>query len=378
MLGISLWIGSLAWTGFIMLETVLDPARSEAVADALLDDPAVHDQLVDNIAAGVEASLPAGAPVDRAAVEDAAETALDSPEVEALLRSAFVDTHRAFLGEGEAPDSIDGAAFGTAARDALVSERPELDGVLPAAPSLEVPLPTERVPDLGPVRRGLETGVPLLAAVAAAGAVAALLVTSNRPAILRRAGIWAIGLSSIILLVGFGIPALARRVFPDQAEVVAALVAALAGASRGPALVLAGAGLAGILVSFVWRPASSAMTADPAPARRASPSRGHAAPSKQRGRRTVHGGVPSRAPRLPSAPPSRPPTRPPPPRPDPTAVRPAGSPSRSPAGPAPTRVDASPTRGRRWVDGVGWVLDPSEHIPAEARWVAGVGYVVDP
>jgi hypothetical protein len=29
------------------------------------------------------------------------------------------------------------------------------------------------------------------------------------------------------------------------------------------------------------------------------------------------------------------------------------------------------------VEGVGWVLGPSEPIPPQARWVPGVGYVVD-
>ncbi len=381
MLGISLWIGSLAWTGFIMLRTVLDPGRSEAVADALLEDPAVHDQLVDNIAGGVQAALPAGAPVARADVEAAAETALDSPEVEALFRSALVDTHQAFLGEGEPPDSIDGSVFGAAARDALVAERPELDGVLPASPSLEVPLPTERVPDLGPVRRALETAVPLLAGVATIGALLALLVTSNRPAMLRRAGIWAIGLSSIILLVGFGVPAMARNLFPDQAAVVAALVAALAGASRGPALTLAGAGLAGVLASLVWRPAAAAVAKEPPPRRRDATPRRPPPPASQRRRRTVHGGTPTRAPRPPSGPPRRPPVRPP-----------TAPPMRlSPSGPEPTMVQPSTDRrptppqgtppgreGRRWVEGVGWVVDASGHIPEGARWVAGVGYVVDP
>ena len=55
-LGLSLWIGSLAWSGFVMTRTVLDPGRSEAVAEALLDNDAVRDQLVANIAGGIEAT----------------------------------------------------------------------------------------------------------------------------------------------------------------------------------------------------------------------------------------------------------------------------------------------------------------------------------
>jgi hypothetical protein len=55
----------------------------------------------------------------------------------------------------------------------------------------------------------------------------------------------------------------------------------------------------------------------------------------------------------------------------------------------PTRSDHDPTRSphdptrveggggdRRWVEGVGWVVESSS-IPPDARWVPGVGYVVD-
>ena len=238
LLGISLWTGSLAWSAFVMTHTVLDPDRSEHVADALLEDDAVRDRMASNIAGGVEAALPPGTPVDRAALDAGAQAALASPEVEALVRDAMVQTHRAFVGEGEVPGSI--------------------DGVVPGAPAVEVPLPTERVPDLGPVRRALLAAAPVLALLAAAGTVLALVVTDDRRGVVRRAGRWAVGLSAVVLLVAYGVPALVREVAPDQAEVVAALVGALAATTRGPAMVLGAAGVAGLLLSLVWRPARAA------------------------------------------------------------------------------------------------------------------------
>jgi hypothetical protein len=55
----------------------------------------------------------------------------------------------------------------------------------------------------------------------------------------------------------------------------------------------------------------------------------------------------------------------------------------------PTRSDHDPTGSphdptrvedgggdRRWVEGVGWVIETSS-IPPGARWVPGVGYVVE-
>ncbi|MGK2929728.1 MAG: hypothetical protein ACSLFO_09150, partial [Acidimicrobiales bacterium] len=302
LLGISLWIGALAWSGFVMTRTVLDPGRSEDVAEALLEDDAVRAQLVDNIAAGIQAGLPDGARVEEGTLEAGAERALESPEVEVLVLAAMVRSHRAFLGEDDAaPDAIDGGEFGSAARRSVVDARPELDGLLPPSPSLEVELPTERIPDVGPVRRGLLTAVPVLALVAAVGALLALLVTTDRPGVIRRAGFWAVSLSAFVLLFAYGVPALAREVAPAQAQVVAALVGALAAATRWPALVLAGAGIAGILGSLLWRPgarliATPAGGPAPGPRRRGrEPRRDLPAPA----RRPASAPSPSRGPRQP-------------------------------------------------------------------------------
>lgn len=380
-----------------MTRTVLDPGRSEAVAEALLENDAVRDQLVANIAGGIEATLPPDAPVDRVTIETAARTALESPQVEALFLDAFVRTHQAFLGEGEAPESIDGGAFGAAARDALVQSRPELDSVLPAAPSVPVPLPTDRLPNLGGVRSFLLAAIPVLAAVAAAGTLLALLVTSNRPAVIRRAGFWAIGLSAFILAFAYGIPALAEAWAPDQAEIVAALIGALAAATRGPAVALGAAGVAGLLLSLVWKAAPAIAGAGGEPVQRnvgrggrtvrATPPRGRDIPRPHRPAQPAPRSAPPapqahRAPDGPGVrrPPVDDPTRgfgdhrptaatPPV---DATRVHGAATDAAGQGAPAPRTRE-----GARWVNGTGWVHDGVGDIPADAKWVPGVGYVLE-
>ncbi|HEU5084535.1 MAG TPA: hypothetical protein VFU14_14420 [Acidimicrobiales bacterium] len=385
-LGISLWLGSLAWTGFILTRTVLDPDRSRQVAEDLYEDEAVRDQLVENIADGVEAALPPGT-VPRATVEAGARQTLESPAVEALFVDAFVQTHAALLGEGEAPEALDAGAFGSAARESLVAAHPELAPFLPEAPQLAIPLPTERVPDLGPVRDVVVAAVPVLALLSAAGALLALLVTSNRPAVVRRAGVWAMGLAAVVLAFAYGVPALVRELAPDQAEVVAALVGAMAASTRVPALVLGATGLAGVVLSAVWRAAPARSPSPPPPPVTSPPRRRRAAggspplpPRRQRQdlERPPRGAPRPRSPRSAPAPaaggrsgPVEAPTRvqPAPPRQPPTA-----SPRPSAGTPDVTRIELP---GRRWVDGVGWVVDTSVgEIPADARWVPGVGYVV--
>lgn len=392
LLGISLWIGSLAWSGFLMTETVLNPDRSEDVARALLDDDAVRAQLVDNIAGAVDPAVP----VDRSVVEEGAETALASPLVEALFFDAFVRSHRAFLGEGDPPRSIDGTAFGVNARQALVDGRPELAGVLPEAPSVEIPLPTQRIPNLGPVRRGLETAVPVLAIVAALGASLALFVTTDRPGVVRRAGFWAIGLSAVVLVVAFGVPALAQEVAPDQSRVIAALVGALAKTLRGPALLLAGAGAAGVAFSLFWRPGRASATApvaSNAPSRRAPtsprrPRRDLPTPGRRPPATTTNTTLAPMRPDADAPTTIRPAVTSPAPGPDPTRVEGTDAPGTADrgagdAGPAdptwaePVTSSSTQRRNARWVGGVGWVHEGPDPVPAGAKWRAGIGYVLE-
>ena len=391
LLGISLWIGSLAWSGFVMTRTVLDPGRSQAVAEALLDNDAVRAQLVANIAGGIEAGLPDGARVDRATLEAGATQALDSPAVRTLVLDAFVRTHQAFLGEGEAPRSIDGGAFGAAARQAVIDRNPQLAGLVPEAPSFEVPLPTKHIPNLGPVRRGLLTAVPVLAGIATIGAgprcwsprigpVSSVGPGSGRSACRR---------SSCCSPSGFrrwrsrSRPRRPRSSLPSSRRSLPPPVDPL-----WPWLAPA------------W-PACWCRWCGSRPRRWLHPNRCPTRPRCGRVVRSLAGRerrdlpVPGRRPGAAAAlrnrttdphpilrastPPSSvdpsAPTRAQPIVTDATRVNPtvdqaAGQP-RSGPGSSETRHNA------RWVDGVGWVHEGPDAIPESARWVPGVGYVLD-
>ncbi len=395
-LSVSLFVGTLAWSGFVALRTVLDADRSQAVAEELYDDPMVRDQLAKNIATAVGATIADDVPISQAQLNTAAKAALDSPAIEVLVVDAFVATHRAFLGEGEAPESLDAGAFGAAARDALVAQQPALDAVLPPSPQFEVPLPTDRVPNAGPIRDFLERAVPVLALVSTVGILFALVATSDRPAVLRRAGFWAIGASALFLVFAFGVPWAGRQFAPDQSAVIATIVGSLAATTRGPALAMAMAGAAAIGVAVVWKraprrsappPARPAATMPPPPL----PLPAHP-PHARRGGRAVRRDMPAgpRVTRFEAGPRAAPPmaaaptAASPPPSPTPTAVQPppTAPPSQEasspPPLPAPSATTGRPPVYARHVEEHGWVIDSaSRRVPSDARWVPGVGYVVD-
>ena len=91
-----------------------------------------------------------------------------------------------------------------------------------------------------------------IAAMALVMVLLALLTTSDRPSVLRRAARWAIGTTAVYLILGFGVPLLLRAVAPDQAEVLAALLAALLRTTLVPSIVLGGVGAVMLILALVF------------------------------------------------------------------------------------------------------------------------------
>lgn len=397
-LGVSLFVASLAWSSFIALRTVLDPARSQQIADDLWEDDAVRGQLADNIATGARALVPDDVQVSEATIQAASRMVLDSPALRSVVNAAFVDTHAALLGEGDLPRAIEVGEISQSVRSALVEVDPFLDEALPAAPDVTIELPTDRIPDASPVRRALQFVVPIFAVIAAVGIAMALLTTTNRPAVLRRAGVWAMTSSAFVLVISWGIPWLARRLAPSQAEVLAAFVDAVLSAAFTPSLVLAGLGLAAVVASFVWKAGQVVRRDDdrmPKPRRAEEPEMARA----QRGGATsvmhtpaqphappAHATVPD-----PDAAPGPVPTpapapepvvevTPPPTAPAPTAAAPgpAASPAPTRESPPPFAAGAGDGLAPKWIPGVGWVQHPDDERPPEgAHWEPGIGYILD-
>jgi len=418
-LGPALLIGSFAWSGFIAGRTVFDSSRSTTIAHELLDNEEVRSQLADNIGSAVAAALPDGVTVDKADVSAAAQTVLADPEVEGLIITAFSSTHRAFLGEGDAPRTIDLTPMAAMVRDQMVAAVPSLDSKLPASQPLVVTLPTDQIPNASPVRNFLRTSVPYLAAISLVGILIALLATSDRPSVLKRAAGWAIGTTAVYLIIGLGVPELIRRFAPDQAKVVAALLTALLRSTLTPSIILAVVGAVLLMAAFAWPQQAEkvAVAAAPSqaqpPLQRRQPAAPAPRPNEWPAMPPVQQKRPAPLPPPPAIPTPVPAPLPPPPAvptpvpaplpPPPAVPTPAPAPlppPPAPSAPQPPNPEVLPTRANasdpldlpawtgeieppkrlppKWVEGHGWVLDPNDprEPPPNSRWVEGVGRVV--
>jgi len=249
-LGPALLIGSFAWWGFLALRTVFDEDRTESIAEELLDNEAVVDQIGINIGKALEAAMPDSIQLSEEQVDAGVQIILTDPVVRDLIIGSLGTTHRAFLGLDDAPATID-------LGPALESSRARIGAVAPSVAAeipeeFEVELPTERIPNASPVKSFLERTVPLLAGISLVMALMAFLTTSDRSQVLGKAARWAMGTTAFYLVVGLGIPFLLREFAPDQAEVLAALLTAVLRAALIPSIVLGGVGAGLLLLSMFW------------------------------------------------------------------------------------------------------------------------------
>ncbi len=439
-LGPALLIGSFAWWGFLALRTVLDESRTQTIAEELLDNDAVVDQIGSNIGRALEGAMPDSIQLSEAQVDAGVQIILNDPVVREAIVDSLGTTHRAFLGLDDAPATIDLGPALESARTRIGAVAPDIAEELPS--SFLVELPTERIPNASPLKGFLERTVPLLAGMSIVMALLALLTTSDRSQVLGKAARWAIGTTAFYLIVGIGVPYLLREFAPDQAEVLAALLTAVLRAALVPSIVLGGIGAVLLALSMFWPDRRRERERRPRREPRPVPTPAGSAPSPYPPRTTRPTPDPRPRPAAPDpttampaaapapsaptpppsafAPPATPPQAPPPQAPPPQAPPPRPAPAfdAAPVTPRPTlptrakppgaadlpawtgettgdgddldalaRLPVAPSapddeapkwRPPTWVEGHGWVMDPDDprEPPGNARHVEGVGWVV--
>lgn len=124
----------VAWWAYAARATVLDSARSERIADTLVDQPVIRDAVAERLGSALVQALPPGTPIDPTEVEAVAHRALDDPRAQAALRTAVLNSHQRLIGEYDGPVTVDVSPIAAAGRDALLAARPDLAGSFGPAP----------------------------------------------------------------------------------------------------------------------------------------------------------------------------------------------------------------------------------------------------
>ena len=260
---LGLFAASLAWWSFAARFTVLDSGRSARIADVLSSQPVIRDAVAQGLGTALEQALPPGTPITPDEVSAAAKKALADPRAIAAIKTAIVDSHQRLLGEYSGPVTLDVTPIADAGRDALLAARPDLAKSLPDTPPLSIDLPTQHLPQLGWVpQRAREIG-GLAGVLAVAFLGLGMVMASDRPKVLARAGRWALRAGLGCAAFGWAVPYALSKVGEPRLAALGAIGVACVGPLIAPAVTLVCAGIGGLLGARAWRLALAALP--PAP-----------------------------------------------------------------------------------------------------------------
>ena len=253
----------VAWWAYAARYTVLDSARSERIAQTLIEQPVIQDAVAEGLGNALAQALPPGTPISPEEISAVAHRALADPRAMAALKSTLLASHQRLVGSYDGPVTLDVSPIAVAGRDALVAARPDLAGLLPDAPTLSVDLPTQHLPKLGwlPDRVRELTGLAGLLAATLLGL--GLLTSSDRPRVLSRAGRWALRAGIGWAAFGWALPYAMTKIGEPRLAALGAIGVAAVGPMIAPAVTLVCAGVGALLGARAWRLALAALP--PAP-----------------------------------------------------------------------------------------------------------------
>jgi hypothetical protein len=223
-----------AINGWWFNHTALNPSTTDKIAEHVLANEDVNDQLVRVITANVAPQLTAaGVPITEEQVDDIVRRETHSAGGIALLQNLVTQAHAKVIGQSSAPVTISTqqlvSMFGSAAA-----------GLQP----VEIPVP--EVKPLSWLQDTLNNTVPMAIMVAIIAAVLSFLVDSDKAASLRGIGIGLILIAGAMMVLGYVVPVLVapRLTSSPWVEVVPEIAKEQLSLLGGIALLAAGAGLA--------------------------------------------------------------------------------------------------------------------------------------
>ena len=254
---------SVAWWAFAARATVLDSARSERIADTLVEQPVIQDAVAEGLGNALLQAMPPGTPISEEEISAVAHRALADPRALEAVRTAVLSSHRRLVGSYDGPVTLDVSPIAVAGRDALVAARPELADAIPEAPPLSKDLPTKHLPKLGwlPERTRELAGLAGLLAITLLAL--GMLAATDRPGVLSRAGKWSLRAGVFWALFGWALPYAMTKTGEPRLAALGALGVSAVGPMIGPAVLLVCIGIGALLGARAWRLALAALP--PAP-----------------------------------------------------------------------------------------------------------------
>ncbi len=376
---IAMFTGTLAWSAFTLQRTLFDTGRTDAVVEHILDNGLVHRAMLQALVKATEAALPEQirAEVSLPELTSMASGAIENEDVRSAIENAVVDSHRYIIGESSEPPVLDTTVLSEVVRQQFATIRPDLATVVPEIGPITIELPST---GLRPVKAANDFTAslgPMLGIIALLGAAGGLAISQNRPATLIRIGFWAVSLGAMWIMLRYALPAASAAVLGERGVMVTGLTTAATSSMATPGTLMFGAGIALITAGYFLRVVSQPgrEPATPPRGQAINPQYGTTRPRGESPRRSGANPAPAAAPRrpetrstIPDDPGTYAPRQPQRAPSGPTFASPGTH--RDPLGPQTPPLTRPPTipganqrssTGRRWIEGVGYVEDETDH-----------------
>jgi hypothetical protein len=160
--------------------------------------------------------------------------------------------HVVLVEPGPAP-VVDVTPLVATARDAAIERNSAYAALFPTTGTLRVSLPSDELPDLTGVSSTVESRARLAAIVAVLLVAAAIVVHHRRPRVVRRVGVWAIGVAVTQGIVAAVMPIAAQWIPGDLAPIAGAVARTLQPRLLAPAAIVAATGVALVISAWRWQ-----------------------------------------------------------------------------------------------------------------------------
>ncbi len=243
LMGLSLMLASAGWAGLVFAHSVLDENQSQELSADLMVHEAVRTVLVNRLAEGMERHVPVDEPMSQQELRSAASEALSDQAAATALRDGLSEAHVLGLADTESETVFSAIDVNEAARYALLSAKPSLQGRILANPLVRVRLPVEGLTWFSGLKSLVDRFSVLALALAVVGFAVAFVLAADPAMILRRAAWWTIASAGIWLVSGPVVAALIRFTVPSSFMIAAVAVESALLAMRNPAIVMASFGM---------------------------------------------------------------------------------------------------------------------------------------
>jgi len=237
--GLASIVGSFALSGFWLQFTAFSPGHTRGAAKAVLEDPAIKNEVAKLIADNTATQL--GLPADQ--VHKVVSDNLQRTAGAKLLEDVVAAAHAKLIGASDKPVQITPAQMVPLVGNELAA----------TAPTIILPVP--KVTALSVMREVLKWLVPIAGGLAVALMVLGFAAHPEKQELLRSLGFLLIGMAGLLVVIGYIVPTVIVPLLTKNVWVgaVPRLAADALPFLIGLTLLLAGAGLACLAASAATR-----------------------------------------------------------------------------------------------------------------------------